>query len=115
AGLRIRVNVHGTPRSLPAAVDLIAYRIIQEALTNAVKHVGAAIVEVDLGYESDRFEIRVTDDGRGALPVPTVSEGTQHGLLGMRERAAAVGGKFSAGPREGDGFEVCATLPIGEV
>ncbi|CAN5401124.1 histidine kinase [soil metagenome] len=115
AGLRIRVNVRGTPRSLPAAVDLIAYRIIQEALTNVVKHVGAAMVEVDLGFESDRFEIRVADDGRGALPVPSVSEGTQHGLLGMRERAAAVGGKFSAGPRQGEGFEVCATLPIGEV
>lgn len=115
AGLRIRVQTRGTSRALPAAVDLIAYRIIQEALTNVVKHVGGAIVEVDLGFESDRFEIRVIDDGRGVSPISEVSDGTQHGLLGMRERAAAVGGKFSAGPRDGGGFEVCATLPIGDV
>lgn len=115
AGLRIRVHTRGTVRALPAAVDLIAYRIIQEALTNVVKHVGGAMVEIDLGYETDRFEIQVTDDGRGLQPITAVTEGTQHGLLGMRERAAAVGGKFSAGPKAGGGFVVCATLPIGEV
>lgn len=115
AGLRIRLVKRGSPHALPAAVDLIAYRIVQEALTNVVKHVGAANVEIDLDYEPDRFEIRVTDDGRGQQPIATVVEGTNHGLLGMRERAAAVGGKFSAGPRASGGFEVCATLPIGGV
>jgi signal transduction histidine kinase len=115
AGLRIRLTKHGSPRPLPAAVDLIAYRIIQEALTNVVKHVGAANVEIELGYELDRFDIRVIDDGRGVAPISTVAEGTKHGLLGMRERAAAVGGKFVAGPKEDGGFEVCATLPIGTV
>jgi signal transduction histidine kinase len=115
AGLRIHLVTRGTVRSLPAAVDLIAYRIVQEALTNVVKHVGAANVEVELTYAPDCFEIRVTDDGRGLAPIAPVAEGTQHGLLGMRERAAAVGGKFSAGPHEGGGFEVCAMLPIGAV
>jgi signal transduction histidine kinase len=115
AGLRIHLVKQGAVRPLPVAVDLIAYRIAQEALTNVVKHVGAANVEVELGYESDRFEIRVTDDGRGTAPIAPVADGTQHGLLGMRERAAAVGGKFAAGPKEGGGFEVCAMLPIGAV
>jgi signal transduction histidine kinase len=115
AGLRIRLVTRGAQRALPPAVDLVAYRIIQEALTNVVKHVGVANVEIELGYEPDRFDIRVIDDGYAFAPIATVAGGTKHGLLGMRERAAAVGGKFHAGPRESGGFEVCATLPIGEV
>jgi signal transduction histidine kinase len=117
AGLRIRLITRGTPRPLPQAVDLVAYRILQEALTNVVKHAGPTLVEVTLNYEEDRFEIHVADSGSvGVDPVPgVVSEGTKHGLLGMRERAAAVGGKFSAGPRDRGGFIVTATLPIGEV
>lgn len=115
AGLRIRLTKHGVPRALPTAVDLVAYRIAQEALTNVVKHVGAANVEIELGYGQDHFELRVADDGRALAPIAPVTEGTKHGLLGMRERAAAVGGKFAAGPRAGGGFEVCATLPIGAV
>jgi signal transduction histidine kinase len=110
AGLRAEVTVEGPPRPLPAAVELSAYRIVQESLTNTVKHAAAESVRVTLTYRPDELTVDVVDDGVGGEPA---SGG--HGLLGMTERAAALGGRLEAGPAPGRGFRVLATLPIPEV
>jgi signal transduction histidine kinase len=185
AGLPVRLRVHGTPRALPTGIDLSAYRIVQEALTNAGRHARGANVDVEVRYEADRLEVIVTDDGRGGPappgrrsaeragagtgaappggaaaspgtgPVPPAdradgSSGTGaasppggaaagararaaappgrpavragagdgagrtrgHGLLGMSERVAMLGGSLRAGPRPQGGFQVHATLPL---
>jgi signal transduction histidine kinase len=103
AGLAVRLQVEGTPSPLPAGVDLSAYRIVQEALTNVVKHAGPAQAQVTIGYRDRDVTVEVTDDGRG---------GTGHGLVGMRERVAAFGGDLETGPRPGGGFRVAARLPL---
>jgi signal transduction histidine kinase len=107
-GVAVAVKVDGGPRTLPAAVDLAAYRIVQEALTNVLRHSGTAAAAVVIGYQPERLIIEVTDDGRGGL----AAAGTGHGLNGMRERAAALGGSLAAGPRAGGGFRVHAELPL---
>jgi signal transduction histidine kinase len=175
AGLPVRLRVRGTPRALPTGIDLSAYRIVQEALTNAGRHARGANVDVEIRYEADRLEVIVTDDGRGAPappadrpagrmdtgtgpappagrpagptgtgPVPPpgragtgtgiggapppgglagragTGTGTGdgagrirgHGLLGMSERVAMLGGSLEAGPRPQGGFQVHATLPL---
>lgn len=111
AGLEVSCTADGEPRPVPADCGVAAYRIVQEALTNVVKHAGADRAEVRLRWREDGLEIRVVDDGRGAgrdLP----SGGT--GLIGLRERAAACGGTATAGPRADrlPGFEVRARLPL---
>jgi signal transduction histidine kinase len=108
AGLPVALRVEGEPVALPLGVDLSAYRIVQEALTNALKHAGAAHAEVAIRYQPDAIDIEVVDDGRG----PAASNGGGHGLVGMRERATLYGGEFTAGAREGGGFVVRARLPI---
>jgi signal transduction histidine kinase len=111
AGLRVRTEVAGEPRPLPAAVDLAAFRVVQESLTNVARHAGAAHVTVHVTYRDDDLVVRVDDDGAGA---PTASSpGTGSGILGMRERATALGGELVAGPRPGGGFRVVARLPLG--
>jgi signal transduction histidine kinase len=116
AGLETTLSVTGTPLPLPAAVDLAAYRIVQESLTNAIRHAGPAEATVSLSYGDDELRIDVADTGRGqpAGPVTgsTGSEGAGHGLAGMRERAAAVGGSVETGPSSGGGFRVAARLPL---
>ena len=112
AGLRVDVAVEGDPRPLAQSVDLSAFRILQEALTNVVKHAGHAHTTVLLGYRADALELTVTDTGDGA-PAQSAAPGG-HGLVGMRERAALFGGTLSAGPRGDHGFEVRAVLPYGE-
>jgi signal transduction histidine kinase len=107
AGVGIDLTVEGEPRPLSQSVDLSAYRIVQEALTNVVKHAGRAHTTVTLGYRPDALELTIADSGDTPLP-PTVAG---HGLVGMRERAALFGGTLSAGPRDGHGFEVRASLP----
>lgn len=107
AGLRVELRVSGTPRPVPIGVDLSAYRVIQEALTNALKHAGGAPAVVELRYGPTELEVYVTDDGRRARR----AEGG-HGLVGMRERVGIFGGTFEAGPREGGGFAVRALLPL---
>ena len=107
AGVGIDLTVEGEPRPLPQSVDLSAYRIVQEALTNVVKHAGRAHTTVTLGYRPDALELTIAD--RGEAPPPPAAGG--HGLIGMRERAALFGGTLSAGPRDGHGFEVRASLP----
>ena len=95
---------------LPSAVDLAAYRIIQESLTNTIRHAGPATAAVSLGYAHDELRIDVTDTGRGH---PAITGNGGHGLAGMRERAAAVGGTVEAGPGAAGGFRVAARLPLG--
>jgi signal transduction histidine kinase len=111
AGLATTVHVEGTPRRLPSTVDLAAYRIIQESLTNAVRHAGPATATVALSWGDGWLGVDVTDTGRGASANGDAADGGGHGLLGMRERAAAVGGTLEAGPRSGGGFSVRARLP----
>lgn len=108
AGLATKLVVSGEPRPLPAAVDLAVYRIVQESLTNAIRHAGQATATVSLCYAEDELGVDVVDTGRGAASVA----GGGHGLVGMRERAASVGGVIEAGPAPGGGFRVAARLPL---
>jgi signal transduction histidine kinase len=113
AGLAVRLRVEGTPSPLPPGVDLSAYRIVQEALTNVVKHAGPARAQVVIGYRDQEVTVEVTDDGRG-VTAPT-SDGRArvgHGLIGMRERVQVFGGDLETGPRPGGGFRVAARLPL---
>jgi signal transduction histidine kinase len=113
AGLAVKLRVNGTRPQLPAGVDLSAYRIVQEALTNVVKHAGPARAQVVVGYRDQDVTVEVTDDGRGV--VTSVSDGqagTGHGLVGMRERVQAFGGDSQAGPCPGGGFRVAVRLPL---
>jgi signal transduction histidine kinase len=113
AGLAVRLRVEGTPSPLPAGVDLSAYRIVQEALTNVVKHAGPAQAQVMIRYRDRDLTVEVTDDGRGvAAPAGDDRGGTGHGLIGMRERVAAFGGDLEIGPCPGGGFRVAARLPL---
>jgi len=108
AGLPVEVVRTGTPRELGAGADLAAYRVIQESLTNALKHAGPANARVSLDFASDRVTIEVADDGRGAAPDP----GVGHGLIGMRERVGVFGGTLSMSERPGGGFVVRAEIPL---
>jgi signal transduction histidine kinase len=113
AGLGVRLRVEGTPSPLPAGVDLSAYRIVQEALTNVVKHAGPARAQVTIGYGDQDVMVEVTDNGRGvAAPTGDGRAEVGHGLIGMRERVAAFDGDLEVGPRPGAGFRVAARLPL---
>jgi signal transduction histidine kinase len=109
AGLPVTVTVTGTQRPLPPAVDQAAYRIVQEALTNTSRHAGQACASVHLHYAQDGLTVQVNDDGDG---VGATSAGPGLGLIGMRERVSALGGRLHAGPGEGGGFQVRADLPV---
>jgi signal transduction histidine kinase len=110
AGLPVEVVVTGQPRALPPGADLCAYRVIQESLTNALKHAAPATATVSLHYGGDRLTATIRDDGQAATP-PVRAPEAGHGLLGMRERAHLYGGTLAAGPRPEGGFEVALTLP----
>jgi signal transduction histidine kinase len=139
AGFRVDVARGGQPRDLPASIDLSAYRIVQEALTNVVKHARTSSCQVLIGYGRDELVLEVTDNGAGlaelaaagiplhrmgvtggdlargiALDVRPVLAlgGGGHGIIGMRERVTLLGGEFSAGPRPGYGFQVIARIPL---
>jgi signal transduction histidine kinase len=112
AGLEVSLSIDGDHAALPPAVNVSAYRIVQEALTNVLKHAGPARAEVTVGCADSAVTIEVTDDGPGN-PAPPALTGGQ-GLAGMRERVAVFGGDLRAGPRPGGGFAVCARLPVGE-
>ena len=111
AGLDVKLEVASPPRNLPSAVDQAAYRILQESITNVIRHAGPARVTVSLNYRPDELELRVADDGRGPRDAGHGAEGGQ-GIVGMRERAALLGGELAAGPRPGGGFQVRACLPL---
>ncbi len=112
SGLPVELLVTGERTCLPGAVDLAAYRIVQESLTNVLRHAGGATATVRVTHEPDTLDLEITDDGRGRAPRGDGRAG--QGLTGMRERAAAVGGTLEAGPRGGGGFRVHARLPSGE-
>ena len=112
AGVQPQLTVRGSARPLPAAVDLAAYRIIQEALTNVLRHARARTVQLDLRYEPERVVIRILDDGTAASPGQAGTNGQDgHGISGMRERALALSGQFTAGPHPDGGFQVRCALP----
>jgi signal transduction histidine kinase len=113
AGVGARLIISGSPTRLDPGVELAAFRIVQEALTNARRHAPGAAVDVELRYHGSGLYLRVRDNGPGlaaaASPAETGAEG--HGLLGMRERATAVGGRLQAGPAPGGGFMIEVSLP----
>ena len=110
AGIPVTVNVSGDVRALDDGLELSAYRVIQEALTNAARHGGPGVsAAVEIQYDEDGLDLEIRDDGRGAA-VPD-ENGGGHGLVGMRERVSVLGGSFEAGPRAGGGFRVHAMLP----
>ena len=114
AGLPVSVTVEGESRPLSPGVDLSAYRIVQEALTNTLKHAGRpASAAVDVTYRRDAVDIRVVDSGTSATRAPGSDSQPGHGLIGMRERAALYGGHIEAGPLADGGFGVQVTLPTG--
>jgi signal transduction histidine kinase len=108
AGLPVELRVEGERRALPAGIELSAYRIVQEALSNALTHAGDAHAEVHVRYAQDSLELEIVDDGRA----PASAAGDGHGLVGMRERVALYGGRLDAGRRAGGGFAVHVLLPI---
>ncbi|MDQ0941651.1 sensor histidine kinase [Streptomyces sp. V1I1] len=116
AGLTVDFKIEGTPRALPSGVELTAYRIVQEALTNSRKHGGPEVgASVRLVYFDDGLGLLVEDDGRGAaheMYEDGGADGRGHGLIGMRERVGMVGGTLDAGPRPGGGFRISALLPL---
>jgi signal transduction histidine kinase len=119
AGVGVKLEVHGERRPLPASIDLAAFRIVQEALTNIVRHAGAGAATVELTYGPGELTVQVDDDGDGpsasgaGREVPALDgEGGGNGIPGMRERAVALGGTFDAGPRSGGGFRVRARIPV---
>lgn len=107
-GTPIRLRTDGTIAQLPGSVDVAAYRIVQEALTNARRHAPGAEVDVEMSYRDDALHVRIRDYGPGVV---NGTPAAGHGLTGMRERAALAGGTFSSGPAVGGGFEVVVTLP----
>jgi signal transduction histidine kinase len=111
-GLPVEAMVEGTPRALPPGVDLTAYRLVQEGLTNALKHAGPAHARVLLRYRDEALEVEVADDGRG--PPLEGARRPGHGLIGMRERVGLFGGSFETGVRPGGGFVVRARIPLAE-
>ena len=112
AGLPVNLVIDGDLAALPATVDVSVYRIVQEALTNVLKHAGPARADVLIGCAGDAVTIEVTDDGTAQSGQQAPAGG--HGLAGMRERAAVFGGDLAAGPRPGGGYAVRARLPLGD-
>ena len=113
AGIDVHVVTDGTPRPLPPSVDLAAFRIVQEALTNVTRHAGHATATISLTYGDTDLTVQVDDDGR-ATTASVNGSGGGNGIPGMRERAAALGGALEAGPGPGGGFRVRASLPLPE-
>ena len=116
AGLTVDFTIEGTQRPLPSSVELTAYRIVQEALTNSRKHGGPHVgAQVRLTYGEGELALLAEDDGRGAradLYDEGGADGLGQGLIGMRERVGMVGGNLEAGPRPGGGFRISAVLPV---
>jgi signal transduction histidine kinase len=108
AGLDVQLVVDGEPRPLPRGLDLSAYRILQEGLTNVLKHADAQVATVRIGYDRTQVELEVRDDGRA----PTGSDGLGHGLVGIGERVKIYGGELTAGPADGGGFALHVRLPL---
>ena len=123
AGLKIWINVEGQRGAVPPGIDLSAYRIVQEALTNVIKHAGSSAANVTVSYRPESVTVEITDQGQGApaarVPAPRTGSGhgisSGHGIIGMRERVAVFGGEFTAGPGPDGGFRVRACFPVAGV
>ena len=111
AGLPVELHIDGEPFRLPVAIDVSAYRIVQEGLTNALRHAHASEAHVHIGYGADELRIQVSDDGDGAAD--RIDRGVGHGLVGVRERVKLYGGEMSAGTASGGGFRLTTSLPLG--
>jgi signal transduction histidine kinase len=109
SGLPVELRIEGEPVALPAGIDLTAYRLVQEGLTNAIKHANANRAEVIVHYTSGGIEVMISDDGKGVGN----GDGGGHGLVGMRERVSVYGGELDAGPQAGGGYRLHAKLPLG--
>jgi signal transduction histidine kinase len=109
ADLHVELAILGRPRRLPPGVELNAYRIVQESLTNTLKHAGPTVARVVVEYRTDTLALQISDEGRGGTTSPSTGG---HGLVGMRERAALLGGNLTAGPGPRGGFRVTAVLPV---
>jgi signal transduction histidine kinase len=112
AGLPVEVRMTGTARRLPSQVDLAAYRVVQEGLTNALKHAGGARTQVLVGYDDAAVRVEVSDDGHPRIRRPLASSGAGQGLQGMQERVAMAGGELTAGRSPDGGWAVAARLPF---
>ncbi|WP_203689721.1 sensor histidine kinase [Streptomyces sp. SID12488] len=112
AGVPVDVRITGAPFALPPGADLCVYRVIQEALTNVMKHAPTANASVTVHYDEAAVRVRVTDDGQEPVLAGTTAGPTGHGLIGMRERAGIYGGTVTAGPGPQGGFEVALTIPV---
>ena len=112
AGVHVSLTVEGTPRPLPAGLDLSAFRIVQEALTNVLKHAGAASAAVAIRYERSSLLLTISDDGSGPRDADPDPFRARYGHLGMRERVGLFGGRLRVGPRPGAGYEVVVALPL---
>jgi signal transduction histidine kinase len=112
SGLPVKLAVNGRRRALPEALDLVAFRVVQEALTNSIKHAGPARATVTVTFREDRLELDICDNGCGASREPPGEAGGGHGLIGMRERLALFDGELFTGPQLGGGFRVYACLPV---
>ena len=112
AGLPVTLRIEGAPRPLPPTLDLSAFRIVQEALTNTLRHAGPARAEVTVRYEDGLVTLEIADTGHGPDCGPITGRGTGHGLVGMRERAAMLGGELEAARADSGGFTVRARLPV---
>ncbi|WP_344613947.1 sensor histidine kinase [Dactylosporangium salmoneum] len=110
SGTAVELTVAGTPRPLPPGIDLAAYRVVQEALTNAVKHADGARVRVDIEHRAEAIRLRITDSG--GRPGPSAPAGNGRGLIGLRERLAVYGGTLDNGPLPAGGYQVLATIPL---
>ena len=110
AGLDVRLSTEGEPPSIPAGLGLTAYRIVQEALTNTLRHAHASEAQISIKYSPRSIALEVADNGVGPSENGSISAG--HGLDGMRERAALFGGTLTAGPNPGRGYRVRAELPV---
>ena len=115
SGLPVQLTVEGEARSLPPALDLVSFRIVQEALTNAIKHAGPARALVRVTFTPDCLQLAVVDTGRGPVLRRTPGDAVGHGLVGMRERLSLYGGELRTGRRSGGGFEVLASIPLAGV
>jgi signal transduction histidine kinase len=113
AGLSVELTVIGAPRTLDPGIDLTIYRIVQEGLTNALKHAGPASAQVSVAFKPNGVTLRVEDDGTGVPAAPGTAPG--HGLVGMRERVALYGGSLRAGPRDSQGYSLVADIPLDPV
>ena len=110
--MRVELDIRGERPRLPAGLDLAAYRVIQEAITNVIRHAATDSCRVAVGYSEEALDLEITDRGMGADPDGGASPGGGHGLTGIQERVAMYGGEFSAGPRPGGGFRATARFPL---